>query len=98
MTAPRRRTLIVSAAVGYEEPDIYSSFLSSLRRHYSGDVIIAIAIDSPREIKSILTEHNAMYDEVDMQRNWHLFNIHRFRLYSKYCTSSYDYCMAIDFR
>mmetsp|Transcript_5928 Transcript_5928/g.13713 ORF Transcript_5928/g.13713 Transcript_5928/m.13713 type:complete len:1279 (-) Transcript_5928:130-3966(-) len=98
VTAPRRRTLVVSAAVGYKEPGMFSSFLSSLRNHYSGDVVIAIATDSSREIKSILIKHNATYDEVDTQKNWHLFNIQRFRLYSKYCTSSYAYCMAIDFR
>jgi len=98
VTAPRRRTLVVSAAVGYKDMDMYSSFLSSLREYYDGDIMMAIAADSSPEVKSTLAKHNVMYDEVDMPKNWHLFNIDRFRLYSRYCNSAYDYCMAIDFR
>ncbi|EJK49616.1 hypothetical protein THAOC_31488 [Thalassiosira oceanica] len=98
VTPTRRKTLIVSAALGDQEPDTFSSFLSSLRKHYSGDVMMAIATNASPEIRSVLAKYNAKHSEVDISNVQHSMDIHRFKLYSKYCTSEYDYCMAIDFR
>ena len=98
MTTPRRKTLLVSSALGVQEPDAYSSFLSSLRKHYSGDVVMAIATDASPEITSVLDKYNAVHNELDIPIDEQSMNIHRFELYSKYCTSEYDYCMTIDFR
>ena len=59
---------------------------------------MAIATDASPEITSVLDKYNAVHNELDIPIDEQSMNIHRFQLYSKYCISEYDYCMAIDFR
>lgn len=91
------RTLLLSAAIGYRDLSLYSTFLSTLRKHYDGDVMLLLEEGTIPGIKSILQEYNVTHKEVNGTDNWDEFNIQRFKYYSIAC-KNYDYCMAMDFR
>lgn len=91
------RTLLLSAAVGYKDLSLFSIFLSTLRKHYDGDAMLLLEEGTKHEIKSILLEHNVLYEEVNSTNSWDEFNIQRFKYYTMAC-KKYDYCMALDFR
>ena len=97
MNSTMPKTLLLSAAVGYKDLSLYSTFLSTLRTHYKGDVMLLLEKRFDPEIKIMLQEYNIMHAEVDGSKSWHGFNIERFKFYSTYC-KRYEYCMALDFR
>ena len=95
---PQPTTLLISAAVGYSE-GVYLKFVSTLRRYYSGDVILLVEKDPKPEILSLLKANNIFFHEYEghMADSWEGFNIERFGFYTKAC-ENYDYCLAMDFR
>ena len=79
------KTLVLSAAVGYKDLPLYSRFCQTLRKHYSGNVMLLIEEGAPDEITTMLREHNVMHDKVNEAESWDEFNIRRFKYYSAYC-------------
>lgn len=101
---PPLRSVVLSAAVGYNVPDFYR-FAQNIRAHYQGEVVLLVRHNSPPSLLDMLDKHDIKVVKTEetggkrMTPAWYRVNTARWQFYQDQCQQgTHDFCMAVDFR
>ena len=100
-------TLVMSLAIGYQDPELFYIFVGTLRASgYAGDVVLVVGERVPSVARKFCEAHNvsllprAMINMANSSTSHGLMHpqFQRFAIYPDLCQSRYDACFATDFR
>lgn len=100
-------TLVMSLAIGYQDPELFYIFVGTLRASgYAGDVVLVVGEHVPSVARKFCEAHNvtlqprAMLKMANSSTSHGLMHpqLQRFAIYPNLCQPRYDACLATDFR
>lgn len=89
------RTVVIAQATNYGL-ERFQIFVGSLRKVYSGDVVLFVERSLPRDIVSFCSANKITTNQLPSSNSGHA-TLDRFQGYSDVC-ANYDWCLAADFR
>ena len=100
-------TLVMSLAIGYQDPELFYIFVGTLRASgYAGDVVLVVGEHVPSVARKFCEAHNVTLQPRAMLKMANSSTSHglmhpqfqRFAIYPNLCQPRYDACLATDFR